>query len=161
MWSTLDKPYKDNVLLVGDVPFCQESENFGALLSGGLAAKAVTNAVKNNNPTEEGIKSYLEWSDTAFYNNPKYKRDQVMGNYMLGAILNNDEIGYLFSKLKVVLPASIHPYTLFADLGKEIGAIAGEVQNEKPQVLAGLGRMQQESPAEILKDAAAAGFPNR
>jgi digeranylgeranylglycerophospholipid reductase len=161
MWSTLEKPYKDNVLLVGDVPFCQESENFGALLSGGLAARVVANAIKSNNPTEEGIKEYLEWWDKAFYNNAHYKRDQVMGNYMLGAILNNEDIGYLFSKLDVTLTASIHPYTLFADLGEALGAVAPEIQKEKPQVLAGLGRMQQESPAEILKDEASAGFPNR
>lgn len=161
MWSTLEKPYKDNVLLVGDTCWCQESENFGALLSGGLAARAVANAIKNNNPTEEGIKSYLEWWDKAFYNNPKHKRDQLMVNYLLGSILNNEEISFLFSKLNVILPASIHPYTLFADLGEEIGKVAGEIQKEKPSVLAGLGRLQQENPAEILKDAAAAGFPNR
>lgn len=161
MWSTLEKPYKDNVLLVGDTCFCQESENFGALLSGAMAAKAVATAIKNKKPTEEGIKSYLEWWDKAFYNNPNYKRDQLMGNYLLGSILNNEEISFLFSKLNVVLPASIHPYTLFADLGEEIGKAAGEIQAEMPSVLAGLGRLQQESPAQILKDAAAAGFPNR
>jgi len=161
MWSTIEKPYKDNVLLVGDVIFCQESENFGALLSGGLAARAVADALKTKNPTEAGVKSYLEWWDKAFYNNPKYKRDQIMGNYMLGAVLNNEEIGYLFSKIKVTLKASIHPYTLFADLGEPLGAAIPEIQQEKPQVLAGLGRTQQESPAEILKEAAAAGFPNR
>ncbi len=161
MWSTLKKPYKDNVLLVGDTCWCQESENFGALLSGALASRAVANAIKNNNPTEEGIKSYLEWWDKSFYSNPKYQRDQLMGNYLLGTILNNEEISFLFSKLNAILPASIHPYTLFADLGEEIGKVAGEIQEKMPSVLAGLGRLQQESPAEILKDAAAAGFPNR
>jgi len=84
-----------------------------------------------------------------------------MGNYMLGAILNNEEIGFLFSKLDVTLGASIHPYTLFAELGEALGAVAPEIQKEKPQVLAGLGRMQQENPADILKDEASAGFPNR
>lgn len=161
MWSTLEKPYKDNVLLVGDTCWCQESENFGALLSGALAARAVKEAIKDNNPTEEGIKSYLDFWKKCFFNNPKYQRDQLMGNYLLGTILNNEEISFLFSKLNVVLPASIHPYTLFADLGAEIGKVAGEIQAEMPSVLAGLGRLQQESPAEILKDAAAAGFPNR
>ncbi len=161
MWSTLEKPYKDNVLLVGDTCWCQESENFGALLSGALAARAVKKAIDSNNLNEEGIKSYLEWWDKSFYNNPKYQRDQLMGNYLLGTILNNEEISFLFSKLNTVLPASIHPYTLFADLGEEIGKVAGEIQQEMPSVLAGLGRLQQESPAEILKDAAAAGFPNR
>lgn len=161
MWSTLEKPYKDNVLLVGDTCWCQESENFGALLSGGLAARAVAEAIKNNNPTEEGIKSYLEWWDKAFYNNPKYKHDQLMGNYLLGSILNNEEISFLFSKLNVILSASIHPYTLFPELGEEIGKVAGEIQKEKPSVLAGLGRLQEESPAQILKDAADAGYPNR
>jgi len=161
MWSTIEKPFKDNVLLVGDTIWCQESENFGALLSGGKAAMAVAYALDDNNPTEEGIKSYLEWWDKAFYNSPNYRRDQIMGNYMLGSVLNNEQIGYLFRKIKVVLRASIHPYTLFTDLGEELGKVAPEIQKEKPEVLAGLGRMQQESPAEILKDAASAGFPNR
>lgn len=161
MWSTIEKPYKDNVLLVGDVIFCQESENFGALYSGGMAARAVVDAIKNNNPTEEGIKSYLKWWDSAFYNNPKYRRDMIMDNYLLGFVLNNEEIGYLFSKLNVTLKASMHPYTLLADLGGALGPVVPEIQKEKPQILAGLGRIQQESPSEILKDEAAAGFPNR
>lgn len=161
MWSTIEKPYKDNVLLVGDVIWCQEAENFGALLSGGMAARAVVDAVKNNNPTEEGIKSYLKWWDSVFYNNPNHKRDQIMANYLLGFVLNNEEISYLFSKLNVTLRATMHPYTLLGDLGEALGPVAPEIQKEKPQVLAGLGRMQQESPAEILKNAAAAGFPNR
>jgi len=161
MWSTIEKPYKDNVLLVGDVIWCQESENFGALYSGGMAARAVANAIKSNNPTEEGIKGYLQWWDSAFYNNPKYQHDQLMANYLLGIVLNNEEISYLFSKINVTLKASMHPYLLLTDLGKAIGPIAPEIQKEKPQILAGLGRTQQESPAEILKDEAAAGFPNR
>jgi hypothetical protein len=39
--------------------------------------------------------------------------------------------------------------------------VVPDIQKEMPQVLAGLGRMAQESPADILKDAASAGFPNR
>jgi len=161
MWATLEKPYKDNVILVGDTCWCQESENFGALLSGALASRAVKEAITNNNLNEEGIKSYLDWWDKSFYTNPKYQRDQLMGNYLLGTILNNEEISFLFGKHNNILPASIHPYTLFADLGEEIGKVAGEIQEKMPSVLAGLGRLQQESPGEILKDAAAAGFPNR
>ncbi len=161
MWSTIEKPFKDNVLLVGDTIWCQESENFGALLSGGKAAMAVAYALDEGKPHEEGVKSYLEFWDKHFFNSPHYKRDQIMGNYMLGAILNNQEIGYLFGKLNTVLKASIHPYTLFGELGQALGAVVPEIQKEMPQVLAGLGRMQQESPADILRDAASAGFPNR
>jgi hypothetical protein len=161
MWSTIEKPFKDNVLLVGDTIWCQESENFGALLSGGKAAMAIAYAMDKGKPNEEGITSYLEFWDKHFFNSPNYKRDQIMGNYMLGAILNNQEIGYLFSKLTMVLKASIHPYTLFGELGQALGGVVPDIQKEMPQVLAGLGRMQQESPADILRDAASAGFPNR
>jgi flavin-dependent dehydrogenase len=161
MWSTIEKPFKDNVLLVGDTIWCQESENFGALLSGGKAAMAVAYALDEGKPNEEGVKLYLEFWDKHFFNSPHYKRDQVMGNYMLGAILKNNEIDFLFSKLTMVLKASIHPYTLFNELGQALGAVVPDIQKEMPQVLAGLGRMQQESPADILKDAASAGFPNR
>ena len=161
MWSAIEKPFKDNVLLVGDTIWCQESENFGALLSGAKAAMAVAYALDEGKPDEHGVTSYLEWWDKHFFNSPNYKKDQIMGNYMLGAILNNQEIDYLFSKLKMVLKASIHPYTLFAELGQALGGVVPDIQKEMPQVLAGLGRMAQESPADILKDAASAGFPNR
>jgi len=161
MWSTIEKPFKDNVLLVGDTIWCQESENFGALLSGGKAAMAIAYALDEGKSNEEGVTSYLEFWDKHFFNSPHYKRDQIMGNYMLGAILKNEEIDYLFSKLNMVLKASIHPYTLFGELGQALGGVVPDIQKEMPQVLAGLGRMQQESPADILKDAASAGFPNR
>jgi len=148
MYSTLTEPFKDNVLLVGDAIWCQESENLGALLSGGKAAVAVKIAFLDEKLNREGVATYLDWWKQAFVD--RYDRDMIMKNYMLGALMNNDEIDYIFSKLHEVMPASILPYTLPGHLGEAVGKVVPIIQKERPDILAKLGRMAQEPPEQIL-----------
>ncbi len=159
MWSTILDPFKDNVLLVGDAIWCQESENSGALLSGGKAAHAVTLALLDGKPNREGVSSYLEWWKDAFVD--RYPRDLIMANYLLGAVLTNEEADTLFRHTNETMPGSILPYTLPGYLGEAVGKAAPGVQGENPDVLAKLGRLQQETPDQILAEAASAGTPNR
>jgi len=159
MWSTIVEPFKDNVLLVGDAIWTQESENTGALLSGGKAANAVTYALLQGKPNRDGISSYLDWWKKTFVE--AHPRDMIMDDYVLGVILDNDQINYLFSLLNVVMPPSMLPYTLARYIGEAIGEVVPILQKEKPEILVALGRMQQETPDQILAKQVEAGVPNR
>ena len=83
------------------------------------------------------------------------------GIKVAGTILGEaaTECGYHASQVVTYTPAA-RGGPIYSDIQVSDKPIQYPVI-EKPQVLAGLGRMQQESPAEILKDEASAGFPNR
>jgi flavin-dependent dehydrogenase len=148
MYTTILYPFKDNVLLVGDTIWCQESENTGALLSGGKAAAAIKIALLDGKPNREGVATYLDWWKQAFVD--RYPRDLIMKNYILGAVMTNDDMDYLFSLLNEVMPASILPYTLPAHLGEAVGKVVPTIQKDRPDILGKLGRMAQEPVEQIL-----------
>ena len=148
MYTTILDPFKDNVLLVGDTIWCQESENLGALLSGGKAAIAVKIALLEGKPNREGVATYLDWWKQAFVD--RYPRDLIMKNYILGAVMTNEDMDYLFSLLNEVMPASILPYTLPAHLGEAVGKVVPIIQKDRPDILGKLGRMAQEPVEQIL-----------
>ena len=148
MYSTILDPIKDNVLMVGDTIWCQESENTGALLSGGKAAIAVKLALLNDKPNREGVQEYADWWKQAFVD--RYPRDLIMKNYILGAVMSNEDMDYLFSLMNDVMPASIFPYILPAHLGEAVGKVVPILQKDRPDILGKLGRMAQEPVEQIL-----------
>ena len=62
MYSHIDDPYKDQVVLVSDAVWCQEAEMTGAIISGWKAANAVTFALdrRQNIPRRRG-RTILDW----------------------------------------------------------------------------------------------------
>lgn len=148
MYSTILDPIKDNVLMVGDTIWCQESENTGALLSGGKAAIAVKLALLNDKPNREGVQEYADWWKQAFVD--RYPRDLIMKNYILGAVMSNEDMDYLFSLMNDVMPASIFPYVLPAHLGEAVGKVVPILQKDRPDILGKLGRMAQEPVEQLL-----------
>ena len=61
--SPIQVPFKDNVLLVGDSGWMQETSIVGAIMPGWSAANAVTEALITGQVNQEGVKNYLEWWD--------------------------------------------------------------------------------------------------
>jgi digeranylgeranylglycerophospholipid reductase len=159
MYTTILDPFKDNVLLVGDTIWCQESENLGALLSGGKAAIAVKIALLEGKPNREGVATYLDWWKQAFVD--RYPRDLIMKNYILGAVMTNEDMDYLFSLMNDVMPASILPYTLPAHLGEAVGKVVSIIQKDRPDILGKLGRMAQEPVEQILAPHSDQSMANR
>jgi len=159
MYTTILDPFKDNCLLVGDTIWCQESENTGALLSGGKAAIAVKIALLDGKLNREGVATYLDWWKQAFVD--RYPRDLIMKNYILGAVMTNEDMDYLFSLLNEVMPASILPYTLPGHLGEAVGKVVPIIQKQRPDILGKLGRMAQEPVEQILAPHSDPSMANR
>ena len=94
--SPIQVPFKDNVLLVGDSGWMQETSIVGAIMPGWSAANAVTEALITGKINQEGVKNYLEWWDKYLYQ-PYGKRLASSGSAEIR--------DFLRQKILTILPA--------------------------------------------------------
>jgi flavin-dependent dehydrogenase len=135
-YSPVIKPYKDRVLLAGDVGSTQELEITGAMISGWKAGQAVTTAVQEENLGLEitGISQYLNWwikTYINYYNHEDYMRGMALP-YLLST---NEEIDYLFGYIKETLPACWNPYTGSKAMAQGMAKVIPIIQKERPEIL--------------------------
>ena len=67
LMSPIKKPFKDNVLFVGDASWRREMSNVGSMNSGWKAGTCIAEALKNGKPNEEGVQEYLEWYQQYYF----------------------------------------------------------------------------------------------
>jgi len=151
--SPISNPYKDHVLLTGDVPATQEMEITGAIIWGWLAGHAVSVALQEENLGLEvtAISRYLNrWQEEHL----KYHNyDAMMKTWAFPYVLTSaEEMDYLFGLLKEPMPPMTNPYA--SRLGKYIEKAMPVIQRERPELLPKLARMALPSTeifAEISK----------
>ena len=135
-YSPVIKPYKDRVLLAGDVGSTQELEISGAMISGWRAGQAVTTAVQEENLGLEvtGISQYLDWWTKAYinyYNHEDYMRGMALP-YLLSS---NEEIDYVYGLIKETLAACWNPYTGSKASAPAMAKAMPIIQKERPEIL--------------------------
>ena len=151
--TPITEPYKDRVLLTGDVPSTLEMEITGAIIWGWQAGHAVSLALQEENLGLEvtAISRYVNrWQEDHLQ---YHSYDAIMKNWALPYVLTEpDEIDYLFSLLKEPLPPMTNPYT--SRLGIYIKKVVPTIQQERPELLPKLARMgltSTEIYAEVTK----------
>jgi hypothetical protein len=159
--SPIIEPYKDRVLLTGDVPSTLEIEITGAMIWGWQAGHAISNALQEENLGLEvtAISRYVNrWQEEHI----KYtSHDGMMKNWALPyALTEPEEIDYLFSLLKEPLPVPPgSPYDGVAwtsggfggGLGEHIEKVMPTIQKERPEIAQKLERMSLPC-TEIIAD---------
>ena len=154
-YTPIIEPYKDRVLVVGDVGSTQELEITGAMISGWKAGHTVSTALQEENLGLEitGISRYVDWWKEEYIN--YYSPDAYMSNWALPFILTEpEEIDYLLGLIKEPMPPCFNPYTMGGHLGQAMGKVMPTIQQERPELLQKLGRMGlpfTEIIAEITK----------
>jgi hypothetical protein len=141
-YSHIDEPYKDRVLVAGDVGATQELEITGAIISGWKAGHAVSLALQEENLGLEvtATSKYADWwkEEYADY----YSSDAYMKVWSLPFVLTEPEVvDYLFGLIKEPLPACFNPYTSRRDMGRAIRKVMPTIEQEKPELLQKLGKM--------------------
>ena len=141
------EPYRDRVLLTGDVPATLEVEITGAMIWGWQAGHAVSLALQEENLGLEvtAISRYVNrWQEEHI----KYtSHDGIMKNWALPyALTEPEEIDYLWSFIKEPLP--IPPGNPYDGVAWEDGLFTGHIekaiptiQKERPELLPKLARM--------------------
>ena len=139
-YSPVISPYKDRILLAGDVGSTQELENTGAMMSGWKAGQAATTAVQEENLRLEvtGISQYLDWWTKVYINS--YNHETYMKTWALTHILTTEEeISYTFGLIKETLRPCWNPYR--SPLAQGLKKAMPTIQHERPEVLQKLGTM--------------------
>jgi flavin-dependent dehydrogenase len=152
-YSPIIEPYKDRVLIAGDVGTTQELENPGAMISGWKAGQAISTAIQEANLGLEtnGITQYSDWwkeSYINYYNQELYIK-AFATPYM---ITTAEDMNYVYGLIKETFPACWHPYTPGIYTGKAIAKAMPIIQQERPDILQGLQKGQL-SPTQIYAEA--------
>jgi flavin-dependent dehydrogenase len=147
------EPYKDRVLLTGDVPSTLEMEITGAMIWGWQAGHAISLAIQEENLGLEitAISRYINRWQEEHLNHHNY--DDIMKNWALPYVITEPEdMDYLFGLLKDPIPPMTNPYT--SRLGVYIKKVMPIIQKERPelsQILARLGLPCTEIYSEVTK----------
>jgi flavin-dependent dehydrogenase len=156
MFSSIEEPFKDNVIFCGDAAWLMEFSNMGALMSGWSAANAVTVALVDGKINKEGISSYLEFWKKWFYDDYGQRDFKPID---IQDFLNASDIDYLFTLIKEPLVPSLDFFTLFNTIGNTFGELLLVIQEDRPDVFDKLMAVA-EGMEEAEREAKEAGFPS-
>jgi len=140
-YSPIIEPYKDRVLVTGDVGSTQELEHQGAMISGWKAGQAITTAIQEENLGLEvtAIARYTDWWKEAYIN--YYDQEGYMKAFTHGLILTKEEeVNYVYGLVKEPVPAAWHPYTLGGYLRQAMAKVLPTIQQERPDIIQKLQR---------------------
>jgi flavin-dependent dehydrogenase len=143
-YTPITEPYRDRVLVIGDVGATQELENHGAMISGWKAGHAISLALQEENLGLEAtaISGYIDWWQEDYIN--YYNYDDYMKNWALPFIFGTaEEIDYLFDLIKEPLPPCFNHHTYRKYLGKAIRKVMPTMEQERPEMLRKLHSMGQ------------------
>jgi flavin-dependent dehydrogenase len=158
-YSPIIEPYKDRVLIAGDVGSTQELENQGAMICGWKAGQAISTAIQEENLGLEvtGLSKYTNWWKDTYID--YYDQEGYIKAFTHGLILTNEEeINYVYGQVKETLPACWHPYTLGEILGDAMAKVLPVIQQERPDIIQKLQRGGLPA-AEIYADVAKLSKP--
>jgi len=153
-YSPIIEPYKDRVLVAGDVGAQIELENQGAMLSGWKAGQAVSTAVQEKNLGLEttGISQYVNWWKGAYSN--FYDHETHFAGVSLLYTLTTEELEYFYGLVKETMPALWAPAG--TPQGKAVSqAIAKATSNlpqERPDIFQKLQRQRSLPKKELMAE---------
>jgi len=154
-YDPIVEPFKDNVLVAGDVGSTQELENTGAMISGWKAGQAISTAVQERNLGLEvkGISLYVNWWKKAYVD--YYSHEAYMKNWVLPFVLTEaEDMSFTFGLIKETLPANFNPYSGPKMMGHTMAELVPIIQKERPDIFQKLGKLRlplREIYAEVTK----------
>jgi flavin-dependent dehydrogenase len=140
-YSPIVEPYKDRVLVTGDVGSTQELEHQGAMVTGWKAGNTIATAIQEENLGLEvtAISQYGDWWKKAYID--YYDQEGYMKAFTHGLIMTEEEeVNYVYGLVKEPVPAAWHPYTLGGYLRQAMAKILPTIQQERPDIIQKLQR---------------------
>jgi flavin-dependent dehydrogenase len=132
--SPIQVPFKDNVLLLGDAGWMQETSIMGAIMPGWSAAHAVTEALIRGEINQEGVKHYLDWWDKYLYQ-PYGKRLASSGSAEIRDFLKPEDIDYLAGLVPEVQPPTMNFFMIMRTIGRAFAEVLPQIQEERPDIM--------------------------
>jgi len=125
-------------------------------MCGWKAAHAVANAIRLNQLNHDGVMGYLAWWKKSFPEFHDYKA--FFRTLAMMANINRDDLNYLYTIMQGPVLFTLNPYTVPQH---HLEGMLPRIQEERPELLGKLQRMQTTPIEESMASFAKAGFPNR
>lgn len=156
LMSPIQKPFKDNVLFVGDACWRREMSNVGSMCTGWKAGKTIAKALGANMPNEEGVRDYLDWYQQNYY---CPKGDRKQGGRDFTNYLTSDDLDYLVSLSDEKFPQTMDIFKVVNCIGKTYGELMTRIFEERPDVMERM-ILVRENMDDDMKERISWGFRN-
>lgn len=157
IWTAIEKPFYNNVILVGDACWSMQFSNLSALTAGYQLGHALTRAFVDGNYGEEGVAQYLDWYDAQCY---RPYGQQSMGGGSLTKYLTAQELDYLASLVPEPVPPTASFLKVFNIILETFYPLSSRIRKEHPEILEKFEQMREDM--EKNQEAGRkSGFPNK
>jgi len=151
-YTPIAEPYKDRVLITGDVGALFELEIHGAMLSGWKAGYAVSLALQEENLGLEvtALDKFIKWWKEVYYD--YYDHKDLIKGFTLPYILDTDEeVNYYLGLIKETLAAAWAPDAGGKAVRPALAKALPIIERERPDILKKLQRRGL-SPTELYAE---------
>jgi flavin-dependent dehydrogenase len=152
IYSPIIKPFRNNVLIVGDAGGCQELECLGAMISGWRGGCAVAAALKEHElgVPPRAIAEYEDWWLNTYIKQYDYQ-DYLSVFGLAYTMVNAEVIDYVFGLMgETAFPPTFNPYTAVGLLGARLQGLMPRIMAERPDILQQLAGTMGQFPSDIL-----------
>ncbi len=146
LMSPLEKPFQDNVLLIGDACWRREMSNVGSLSTGYRAGRCIAEALKRGESGEEGLGDYFAWYDEHYFK-PHGTRKQ--GGRDFSEYLTPEQIDYLAGLPNRQFPQTMDIYKVVNHIGKAYSELFTRISEERPDVMDKLIEVREDMDANM------------
>ncbi len=148
LWSPIEKPFKDNVVFIGDASWRREMSNVGSMCSGFKAANCIAEALNAGRVDEGGMQEYLDWY-TEHYFIPYGARKPRGRNF--NQYLTPDDMDYLVGLPEKRMPQTMDIYKVVNLIGSTYADLMERIYDERPDTLDRLMKVRENMDGDIEK----------
>ncbi len=151
--SPIVEPYRDRVLVAGDVGAQMELENQGAMISGWRTGQAISTAVQEKNLGLEttGISRYVNWWKEAYIS---LNLEDAFKGSVLSYTLTPEELEYFYGLIKETMPACWAPAGTeqVKAVGRAIAKATSNIERDRPDIFQKLQRQRSLPIEEVMAE---------
>jgi len=152
IYSPIQRPFRNNVLIVGDAGACQELECLGAMITGWKGGLAVAAALKEQELgiLPRAISQYEDWWLNTYIKQYDYQ-DYLSIFGIAYMFAKPDVIDYIFGLMGAEpFPATFNPYTAVGLIGNRLQSLMPKIMGERPDILQQLAGTLMMFPSDIM-----------
>lgn len=152
IYSPVIKPFRNNVLIVGDAGACQELECLGAMVTGWKGGCALAAALKEQQlgVAPRALKAYEDWWLNTYIKQYDYQ-DYLMVFGLAYMFSKPEIIDYIFEQMGAeIFPPTFNPYTAVVHLGNRLQSLMPKIMGERPDVLQQLAGTMSKFPSDVM-----------
>lgn len=153
IYSPVIKPFRNNVLIVGDAGACQELECLGAMVTGWRGGLAVAGALKEQQLgiMPSAIARYEDWWLNTYIK--QYDYQNYLSVFGIAYVFGTPEVvDYFFALMDEPFPATFNPYTAVGMLGQKMQGLFPKIMAERPDILQQVAGRLLMFPSDILAE---------